>query len=77
MSNPAKSWIDSAGGYRAVAERLSENPTTVHNWTRFNAFPLAQYHALRALASDIGIAPPSDRLFPFKVYPPQGTGDAA
>jgi hypothetical protein len=67
---PTQRFIEAAGGYREVARRLREKPTTVHNWTRWERFPVAQYRALLALADDLGIERPSDDLFPFKEYPP-------
>ena len=76
MAPETKAWIDQAGGYRTVAARLGENATTVHNWTRSPQFPLAQYHALRALGDDLGIGHPPDGLFPFKAYPPSCVDEA-
>jgi hypothetical protein len=72
MTQDPKAWIDRAGGYRAVAQRLGEGKTTVHNWTVAATFPLAEYHRLRDLARELGVDPPPDELFPFRVLPPMG-----
>jgi len=77
MSDETKQFIDALGGYRAVAERLKENPTTVHNWTVGDTFPVSRFFALRDLAGEAGIEPPCARLFRFKALPEQATGDAA
>lgn len=68
---PTKAFLDQLGGYRAVAARLGAQPRRVHNWTRTDKFPLAQYHNLHRLASEDGIEPPDDSLFPFKTLPVQ------
>jgi hypothetical protein len=70
-------FISALGGYRYVAERLGEKRTTVHNWTRAETFPAAQYHSLRALAREVGVNEPDDGLFPFKALPPAEAGTAA
>jgi hypothetical protein len=75
ISTPTRAWMDSAGGYRAIAARLGENVTTVHNWLRFGRFPSDQYKALHAMARDLKIDPPHDDLFPFKAYAPGEAGN--
>jgi hypothetical protein len=75
MDHGTKAFIEAAGGYRSVAGRLNEKPTTVHNWTRASYFPASQYRALTDLAREMGIDPPPPSLFTFKPLPT--TGDAA
>lgn len=69
MKHTTQTFIDALGGYRAVAGKLGQKPRTVHNWTRFPAFPLAQYHNLHRLAAEAGVSAPPDDLFPFKSLP--------
>jgi hypothetical protein len=60
-----KELIDALGGYRHVASRLGQGPTTLHTHIRAGRLPSRLYRALCVLADEAGIPAPSMALFSF------------
>lgn len=69
MYDTTRSFIESLGGYRAVAKRLRLGETTVHGHMLAGTLPAKWYAACIAMAGERGIEPPQRQLFSFMPLP--------
>lgn len=65
MSTDARTFIDSLGGYRTVAEKLGRPTSTVHTWCR-KGIPSSRFIQLSELAGQVGVDAPPRTAFSFK-----------
>jgi IS30 family transposase len=67
-----KELIEALGGYRQVAHRLGQKPTTLHTHIRAGKLPSRLYRAVCALAVEAKLERPSMSLFSFAQLRPEG-----
>lgn len=60
-----RQFVEDAGGYRCVAMRLGQAPTTLHSHIQAEKLPSKLFRACCDLARERGMAPPDMSLFSF------------
>lgn len=81
MYKDARAFIETMGGYKALASRLGIGATTLHTHMMSGLLPPKWYGALVDLANEKRFEPPNRSLFAFEeLLPPEMSeqpGDAA